>query len=157
MKGWYSNRYAHSLASKGVKSKKNRYETSRAKNLKMDDDVYKLRREVMKYIYEARELAELPRINIRITDDMEGTEPDTKILGLAGMGDTVIIWIPKYTLKKGYDLRTIVFHEILHTVYGIDHVNDENDIMYPYHEKLSKTKAEKEFKKWVRRVGGTVK
>ena len=154
---WKGEKFRHQLASRGIKSRRDRYDSGRAKNLKMNDDVYKLRREAMKYIYEARELAELPRINIRITDKMEGSKPNTQVLGLAGMDRTNIIWIPEQTLKEGWDLRAIVFHEILHTVFGIDHVNDPNDIMYPALKKQTKSELNKQFKKWVKYAGGTVK
>jgi hypothetical protein len=38
------------------------------KNKDMNNEVYALRRRVMNFIYEARELAELPRVEVRITD-----------------------------------------------------------------------------------------
>ena len=114
------------------------------KNKKMNNDVYKLRREVMKYIYEAKNIVPtLPRITIRITDNYEN------ILGKALLAKDVI-WIPDYTLTSGHDLRTVVFHEILHAVYNTDH-HDDCPMMKPSHsktEKLSKAEAHRLFKKW---------
>ncbi len=88
--------------------------TNRLLNLKMNDDVYALRRQVIAYIYEAKRIVPtLPRIEVRITED------DSAIAGLASMGKNVI-WITKnYVASRG-----LVFHEILHAVYAQEHVTD---------------------------------
>ena len=122
---------------------KKSFTTTRLKNKEMNDGVYNLRREVMKYVYEAKALAkDLPRIDIRITDTDRGN-----LLGLAQMNDK-IIWIPENSVTdEKYDLRTIVFHEILHAVYGIDHI-DDCPLMKPIHTPLTKRQCEKFFVKY---------
>ena|SRR3990167_3726270 len=85
--------------------------TKLLKNKEMSSDVYALRRQVINLIHEAKKLVELPRINVRVTD-----KHDT-ILGVAKMGKN-IIWITEETVAS----RAVVFHEILHAVFGQDHV-----------------------------------
>jgi len=85
----------------------------------MNEDTYKLRREVIDLIYEAKETdPDLPRINVRITED------NSRTLGRARVGGSEkIIWIPKSTIQgKSHDfVRSVVFHEICHTAYGTRH------------------------------------
>ena len=101
------------------KSRKN-VTTPTHRNLKMNDEVYALRRRVMGFVYEAKRLldGDLPRIEIRIT---ECTEP--RVLGSARMGDCVV-WIPAEKMKQRTDiqLRRTVLHEILHAVFAQEHV-----------------------------------
>jgi len=89
-------------------------------NRKMNDETYKLRRVVMGHIYEAKALVpSLPRVDVRITDSKVA-----RILGVARMSDN-IVWIPASTLE-GYtaaQVRHVVFHELLHAVFGIEHNN----------------------------------
>ena len=103
-------------------------------NKKMDTDVYLLRRKVMDFIYRAKKLTNdtLPRITIRISDItlQDLLKKDHKILGLASMGECVI-WIPECTFKDGYDLQGITYHEILHSVFSIPHI-DESPLMKPH-------------------------
>jgi len=121
------------------KSKKSRFTTSKLKNLKMDDDVYKLRRKVMDLIYEARTLApDIPRITVRITEDAG------KTLGVARMKGN-IIWITKSAIRHP-NLRTVVFHEICHGIGGIKH--QKGGLMNPSLVNLTKYQAQKEFKYW---------
>ena len=147
--GWKGEGQRHSVARKGVRTRKDVDPTTtdrHLKNLKMNDDVYKLRREAMKYIYEAKQLCELPRITIRIT------EKNQNILGKALIEDNTI-WIPENSIKEGYDMRSIVYHELLHAVFGVPHA-DKDDLMSPYHKKLTKEKADKLFIKWAKKYGG---
>jgi hypothetical protein len=95
-------------------------------NKQMNQDTYKLRRQVMDYIYRAKNIfksegVEMPRINIRITD-LE--DPKSLVLGTARMGGDNIIWIPSKTLERNLDLQEIVYHEIVHTVFGEGHIED---------------------------------
>ena len=113
----------------------------RTKNLKMDKRIYGLRREVMGYIYEAKEVVEMPRITVRITDNHES------MLGCALM-EKDVIWITERAIHE-YDLRSIVFHEIAHAVFGADHDEDcplmKSSIKRT--ERLSKTKCQQILKK----------
>lgn len=98
------------------KNTSNPYTTNR----KMNDETYKLRREVMKHIYEAKKLigASFPRVDVRIADANSGESA----LGVARTGDN-IIWITPVAIGE-YDLRAVVYHEICHTVYCLDHNED---------------------------------
>ena len=84
-------------------------------NRRMSDSTYTLRRKVMGYVYEAKAVADFPRVDVRITDSDQG-----RILGVARMGD-LIIWIPASSTGRS-DLRHIVFHEIVHAVKAQGHV-----------------------------------
>lgn len=79
---------------------------------KMNSDVYKLRRRVIDLIYEIKELVDLPRVEVRITDNHES------ILGQGTKGQfrgRSWIWISERAIKASeFDLRTIVYHEVLH-------------------------------------------
>jgi hypothetical protein len=63
---------------------------------------------------------EFPRVDVRITD----LTPESEAMGTmatARLGDR-IIWVPASTLEDDYDLHRIVFHELLHAVYSIRHI-----------------------------------
>ena len=91
--------------------------TKQIKNIKMNDAVYKLRRQVIELIYEAKkEIKDLPRIEVRI-----GEPRNHKVLGVAELKNKKI-WITKDAIDLGQDsLRNIVFHEIVHAVTGFGH------------------------------------
>lgn len=96
---------------------------------KMDNDTYRLRRAAMKHIYEAKALVpSLPRINIRITDAI-----NCITLGSAHMGSNSVS-ITADAVENGWNLKRIVYHEILHGVYSIGHV-DGCPLMDPYTDK----------------------
>jgi hypothetical protein len=89
------------------------------RNLTMNPATYALRREVMQYVYEARDAfravnVELPRIDVRIVETTGCN------LGRARCGDN-IIWVSENAIKGGYDLRLVTFHEIAHTVFSAPH------------------------------------
>lgn len=132
------------MTKKRTSRKRKNYSSPDLKNLQMDKDTYKLRRNVMGYIYEARGLADLPRIDVRITKD------HSRILGQARLQDN-ILWIPERVAKgEDFDLRVIVFHEILHTVFGTGH-HESCPLMKKARgkgEKMTKTQAHRLFKKW---------
>ncbi len=91
--------------------------TKQIKNFKMNDAVYKLRRQVIELIYEAKkEIKNLPRIEVRI-----GEARNHNVLGVARLKDNKI-WITKRAVDMSQDaLRNIVFHEIVHAVTGFKH------------------------------------
>ena len=111
------------------------------KNKKMNSEVYKLRRRVMNLIYEANTIVKLPRVTVRIIED------EKKALGYGQLGNN-IIWITERAVTASeFDLRTIVFHELIHAVYGIGH-DDNCPLMKPIHTPLSKSECHKLFRKW---------
>ena len=88
--------------------------SSLAVNLEMSDAVYALRKQVMDFIYEANEVVKLPRITVRIAEPNE-----SQVLGVGRLGEC-IIWITPRAIAN-YDLRAIVYHEIIHAVYSAEH------------------------------------
>ena len=97
-----------------------RYQTTYGANKEMNAEVYALRRKVMGYIYEMKEVAEMPRVNVRITEPMKD-----RTAGIAQRAHTAI-FIPTDSLNKYNDnqLRSLVYHEVGHAVFHLGH--DEN-------------------------------
>lgn len=124
-------------------------------NLSMDEKVYQLRRQVMNIIYEARELLDftMPRIQIRITEAASAKHRET--LGMASMGECEI-WIPATTIDDGEKiLRHVVYHELCHAIWGIDH--DKNcKLMTAFVEKpCTKNECHKIFKSYAKQYKKT--
>ena len=120
---------------------RNRFEASHYSNKQMNPNTYKMRRDVMAYIYEAKKLdPSMPRVDVRITEDHR------EALATARMSDK-IIWVSERAVKSGkFDLRTIVFHELLHAVYGVKH-DSLCPLMKPIHTPLTRALVHKNFKK----------
>ena len=83
---------------------------------KMNSETYKLRRRVMKFIYQAKALVpDLPRVEVRISD----------MKNCAGRGwynQNVIRIDAKHTeVISSVKLKRIVYHEIGHAVFGLKH------------------------------------
>ena len=93
--------------------------TKKIKNFEMNSDVYKLRRQVIELIYEAkRGGVNLPRISVRIG---EQKLKNKNVLGVATMNGNQM-WITKDAIDLGIDaLRNVVFHEIAHAVFNVQH------------------------------------
>ena len=120
------------------------------KNKKMDDQVFTLRRKVMDHVYFAKRLLrmhgiDLPRINVRITND----HPD-RIIGAAYLNSNCI-WITEKPISNSNKLKWIVFHEILHAAYGVQH--DGNcDLICPEYKVIPEAKIDRLFVDHVLRV-----
>jgi hypothetical protein len=125
-----------------------KYETNLLKNKEMSGDTYKLRRQVMELIYEAKELlnGNMPRITIRIAEH----NGQSNALGVGRMGKN-IIWIEEKTLKMEY-LREVVYHELCHAIWAINH-NEECPLMSSTVGKkpLKKSEVQKLFLKYAGR------
>lgn len=101
-----------------------------AKNRKMNDDTYALRRLVMDVIYEAKKVVDLPRIDVRITEAHSGSH--SNVLGLAYLNANVI-YIPSNLIENGKlkpFFKEVVLHEIVHAVVGFGH-DDKCPLMSP--------------------------
>ena len=109
-------------------------------NKKMNNNVYSLRRKVIKLIYDANKLIKLPRISVRICDDHE------KILGVARMKEN-IIWITENSVAS----RSVVFHEILHAVFGQNHVRNCQLMDVSIDPKLNKKIVDRLFIKYAKK------
>ena len=110
-----------------------------AKNRESSDETHELRRTVMKYIYDAKNLVkrelgyDQPRVNMRVVD----WSPERVILQNAlacatGYGTGVIL-IPAATIagsKWERHLKSIVYHEILHATYCVEH-DESSPLMHP--------------------------
>ena len=131
------NKLYENILSEYRKNKSTRYGV----NKKMNSDVYKLRRKVIDIIYDAKKLVNLPRIDVRIYNNHKENK---HVLGVGRMKGN-IIWIDEDTLKMPDDeIRSVVLHEILHAVLGIDHI-DKCPLMSPTHQKMSIDKQNKCF------------
>lgn len=126
------------------KKRKKAYGTER----EMNDETYRLRREVMNYIYYAKNLIkkvlnyDLPRQRIRIIDVIPnrfvgGEEKflTNFLLGCATMGGNDI-WIPAKTIESKYDLKYVVFHELLHSAFCVDH-DSNSPLMNPEYRQMT--------------------
>jgi len=81
----------------------------------MNNSTYNQRRQVIEIIYDLKKSINLPRIDVRITNQHE------RILGVARMEDN-IIWITENALNESKNyLRHVVAHEIGHAVFGLKH------------------------------------
>ena len=102
-----------------------------AKMMKMDQDVYQMRRKVMDVIYEVKKNGyKLPRVEVRIVE--EGQE---NIMGYAYLNQNIVHikreWINSESTTDfiGFDtgstnedrLTHLVLHEIVHAVTGFHH------------------------------------
>ena len=119
------------------------------KNLKMDKDVYKLKREVMTFIYEIKSLLsnDFPRVTVRVIEN--GKKSDNS-LAWARYNEN-IIWVKPVAINQAdYDLRTIVYHEVLHTVFEVKHYKN-CPLMKPIHTPLTKEECQRIFMEYVNR------
>ena len=93
-------------------------------NFKMTDEVYKSRRKVINFIYELKnEGFKLPRIDVRIGKSVCKSTRHSVLAKAIMKGD--IIWVTQKAIDKTEnELRTTVFHELLHAIYGCNHVKD---------------------------------
>jgi len=124
----------------------------------MNPETYALRRRVIEIIYEAKNLArkelgiDLPRIQARIVDKDPESVLKRNALGTACLG-TSEIWIPKDTLDSTYyNLKSIVFHEILHAAYCVPHIKS-SPLMSAYYAKMTDEDINKWFIKHVKESG----
>jgi hypothetical protein len=117
------------------------------KNHKMNDLVYKKRRQVINLIYEVKkEFLSFPRIEVRI-----GEARDHNVLGVAKLSKKQI-WITDRALNMSQDaLRNIVYHEIVHAVTGFGH-DDMCPLMKPSLDGylLNKKQCMKYLKKYIK-------
>lgn len=142
-KGWRGQSKRHSMARRGIKTRQKMFQCSKMGNLKMNPQTYKLRQDVMRYVNRAGEIVEgLPRVNVRITDN------HPTALACADMGEgRITIWVSKNAVNQQAKLKYIVFHEILHTAFGVRHSDDPKSIMHPTYHYLSDAEIEKQFKR----------
>lgn len=109
-------------------NKKRERGDGKSTDLKMNPETYALRRKVIDYIYRAKKIYETltgqrnwKRVNVRIVK----LSPEDVLKGVLGYAslEGFDIRIPATTLKKYKEqvLHEIVFHELLHAMYGIGH------------------------------------
>jgi len=115
----------------------------------MTDELYELRREVIDIIYDAKDLCDLPWIKVKIVEYQNST------LGTAWMEGNKMYIATRAVEKDSIDLRGLVYHEILHTVFGVDHVGG-CPLMDPTHpeREYSKEELDELFVKYATEFGG---
>ena len=93
------------------------YTTKNFKNFKMNNEVYKLRRQVINIIYDVKNNGmNIPRIDVRI-----GEDKNCEVLGKGRLNGN-IIWITPKAINKGENyLYHTVLHELVHTIFGKGH------------------------------------
>jgi hypothetical protein len=128
-------------------NKRRNMKVAQIKNFKMNDEVYKLRRQVINLIYEVKkEFLSFPRIEVRI-----GEARNHNVLGVAKLSRKQI-WITKRAVDMSQDaLRNIVYHEIVHAVTGFGH-DDKCPLMKPTLDGylLNKNECMKYLKKYIK-------
>jgi len=87
-------------------------------NHKMNNEVYKNKRKVLDFVYELKNQGfKLPRVNVVIGDAKK-----CNVLGKAKLNKCEI-WITQTAIDNGSnELRSVVYHELLHAIYGCNHV-----------------------------------
>ncbi len=130
-----------------ILTKRRNMKVAQIKNFKMNDEVYKLRRQVINLIYEVKkEFLSFPRIEVRI-----GEARNHNVLGVAKLSRKQI-WITKRAVDMSQDaLRNIVYHEIVHAVTGFGH-DDKCPLMKPTLDGylLNKNECMKYLKKYIK-------
>jgi len=96
--------------------------TKKIKNKDMNKTKYTKRTTVMSRIYEAKKCGiDIPRIDVRIGTAKKGHE---QVLGVGRMSGKKI-WITERAVRENTNyLRHVVFHEIGHAVFGLNHRED---------------------------------
>ena len=117
-------------------------------NFKMTENVYKLRRIVLKYIYELKnEGLKLPRVDVRV-----GNATKCQTLGIAKLKKNIIFITEKAIEMKDDEVRVIVYHELLHAILGQSHVKGCPIMNSVVSDPIPKMKAVEIFKKYYNKV-----
>ena len=145
---WRNESRRHSLARRGIKTRQRINPTivKGVKNKKMSPEIYKLRRKVMNIIYDLKKIdPDMERVEVRIADDNKKGN-----LASARMDEHKVIWVTEEALNlPENDLRYIIAHELLHTMYGYRHKN--SGLMSPkINQGWSRQKIESRFAKRVK-------
>ncbi len=86
-------------------------------NYQMNSETYALRKRVINFIYEIKKhVPNLPRVEVRV-----GKAIKKNLLGQAKLNKN-IVWITDTALNMNdKKLRNVVYHELIHAVYGVEH------------------------------------
>ena len=86
-----------------------------AKMLKMDDEIYQLRRKVINVLYEVKKRGyNIPRVEVRVVSE------DTEACAYAYLGKNVIHFNKSYMNRDNF--TQIVLHEVVHASFGVGEV-----------------------------------
>jgi predicted SprT family Zn-dependent metalloprotease len=89
--------------------------TRNAKMLKMDDNIYQLRRKVMDVLYEIKNRGyNIPRVEVRVVSE------DTEACAYAYLGKNIIHFNKKYMNVSNF--TQVVLHEVVHASFGVGEV-----------------------------------
>ena len=115
---------------------------------KMNDDTYRLRRNIMSIIYDANKIVKgyngsrLPRVEVRIVKQSK-CETD-RVYGYAYLGKNIIHIREDVAEKNSSSLYHTTYHELVHTLFNQGH--DENcKLMKERGTRLNKKESEKIF------------
>jgi hypothetical protein len=152
------------------KNPKGKWETGKqafGRERDMNPETYELRRQVMGYIYEAKNLLkktlnyDLPRQRIRIIDidpkvfiANEGRYEPSSMLGCATYGGNDI-YIPARTITEGFNVKKTTYHEILHSAFCVGHDNNSllmSGVWNPAGQKLSSEELDRLFIEHVKKA-----
>lgn len=111
----------------------------------MNDRVYQKRRAVMDHIYGIRDVADIPRIDVRITENGRGEHED--VIGTGEMDGRTIFIAEKAFEKSEDQFRALVYHEVLHAVGAVEH-DPECPLMRESPEPLSAEQAQTLFEEY---------
>lgn len=93
--------------------------------LKMDDDLYLLRRKVIDVIYQIKDrFPKIPRQTIRIVES--GVRSDISVCAYAGLSQNYIHVTKRWANIECY-LYELIAHELVHSVTGFEH--DDNCLL----------------------------
>jgi hypothetical protein len=89
--------------------------TRNAKMLKMDDEIYQLRRKVMNVLYEIKNRGySIPRVEVRVVSE------DTEACAYAYLGKNIVHFNKKYMNVSNF--TQVVLHEVIHASFGVGEV-----------------------------------
>lgn len=94
------------------------------KNHEMNSEIFKLRKRVLSFVYEAKKLLpEFEHVEIRITEKEDTPEGQKPYAARAHLGKKHIS-VLKDVAETANDLtlRGIIFHELVHTLFGVRHI-----------------------------------
>jgi Zn-dependent peptidase ImmA (M78 family) len=122
----------------------------------MNRDTYRLRKNVMSIIYEAKNMIKnidgfrLPRVEVRIVSQPPCR--NKKVFGYAYLGKNIIHIREDVAKHDHFSIYHTVYHELVHALFNKDH-NKECPLMSVKAKRLNKEECERVFvryyKEWV--------
>ena len=121
---------------------------------KMNNDTYRLRKNVMSIIYDANKIVKnydgsrLPRVEVRIVK--QSPCESNLVYGYAYLGENIIHIREDVAEKDNYSLYHTTYHELVHTLFNQEH-DEKCKLMKAGSERITKKEAEEIFLKYYKR------